>query len=98
MRNHVHGDHITLQLEFKNHIVTTIVLLVTHYCATTKLWPHGCHYLLHIYVPPWGQSVGIVFQLDGYYGATTWPLIKCYQFIIHINSEFVNLKLDPNVT
>jgi len=98
MRNHVHGDHTTLQLKFENHIMAIIVLLVAHYCATTKLWPHGCHYLLHIYVPPWGHSVGIVLQLDGYYDTTTWPLIKYYRFIIHINYESVNLKLDPNAT
>ncbi len=50
MRNHVHGDHTVLQLKFKNHIVAIIVLLVAHYCAIVKLWPHGCHYLLHINV------------------------------------------------
>jgi hypothetical protein len=67
------------------------VQLVGHYVAT--IMP-----LVVTYVPLWSYSIGIVLWLDGSYGAITWPLIKYYQFTIHIMCEFVDLKLDPNVT
>jgi len=73
-----------------------IVLLVGHYRATIvlQLW----HSLLHIYGSLWGHGIVIVLQLNDRYGATTKPLIKYYQFTIHIKLEFVYLKLDPNAT
>jgi hypothetical protein len=37
-------------------------------------------------------------QLIGHYVVTKCLLIKYYQFNIPIKCEFVNLKLDPNVT
>jgi len=54
--------------------------------------------LVVTYVLLWNYSIGIILRLDGYYGAITWPLIKYYQFIIHIKCEFIDLKLDPNAT
>jgi hypothetical protein len=54
--------------------------------------------LVVTYVPLWGHNIGTILQLDGYYSATIWPLIKYYQFAIHIKCEFVNSKLDPNAT
>jgi len=66
--------------------------------------PQLCHYmatwmpLVVTYVPLWGHNIGIVLQLDGHYGATTWALIKYYRFTIIIKCEFVDLKWDPNAT
>ncbi len=63
-----------------------------------------CHYmgtqmsLIVIYVSLGSHGIGIVLQLDGHYGAITQPLIKYYQFTIHIKCKFVDLKLNPNVT
>jgi hypothetical protein len=57
----------------------------------TRMW------LIVIYVSLQNHSIGIVLQLDGHYGAITLPLIKYYQFIIHIKCKLVDLKLDPNV-
>jgi hypothetical protein len=54
--------------------------------------------LVITYVPLWGHNIGTALQLDGHYGATIWPLIRYYRFDIHIKCEFINFKLDPNVT
>jgi hypothetical protein len=53
--------------------------------------------LVVTYVPLWGHNIGTVLQLDDHYDAITWPLIKNYQFNIHMKCEFVDLKWDPNV-
>jgi hypothetical protein len=37
----------------------------------------------YIYVPLQGHNIGTILQLDGCYGAITWPLIKYYQFTIY---------------
>jgi len=77
-----------------------------HYCTSschysTTIVPQLCYYvatwmpLVATNVPLWGHNIGIVLQLNGHCNAIMWPLIKYYQFTIHIKCEFVDLKLDP---
>ncbi len=54
--------------------------------------------LIVTFEPLQGHNISIFLQLDGHYGVNTWSLIKYYQFTIHIKCEFVDFKLDPNVT
>jgi len=54
--------------------------------------------LIVTYVPLWGHNIDIILQLNGHYDATTWPLIKYYQFNVHIKCESIDLKLYPSAT
>jgi hypothetical protein len=55
-------------------------MIIAHYCVT--IVPQLCHYvatwipLVVIYISIWNHKIGIVLQMDGYYGAATWSLIK----------------------
>jgi len=69
--------------------MATIVLLVAHYYTTIvpQLWHYVATQMplsvLYIYIPLQGHNIGTILQLDGSYGAITWPLIKYYQFTIY---------------
>jgi len=41
MRNHVHKDHIALQIEFKNHLSTNMLQLHPPKCNSYGLYKHG---------------------------------------------------------
>ncbi len=73
--------------------MATIVLLIVHYFVTTSMPLCGHLDAINCYIcVTMGPSIGIVLQLDDHCGATTWPLIKYYQFTTHIKCEFVDLK------